>query len=211
MSRHHQKAKVDMKAVTVAHSVFQAVSMTGSAYFSNLKLNRIHFGNISSSFSPETLLAKPPNIIWFILFVESSLLIGWRSIRLTVSYSYHYCLVIIALFYHLGLAAIPNLQRQVLTFARNVPVYLEDMLWIGSPAPARWFQTLTRASLTNFSSQFWQARFHLRHSPSWLPEMKLTAKTVAWLEKLVKTCSTEVWNHWQVLGYQSINNPIYIF
>lgn len=36
--------------------------------------------------------------------------------------------VIIALFIIWGLAvAIPNLQRQVLTFARNVPVYLEDI------------------------------------------------------------------------------------
>ena len=35
--------------------------------------------------------------------------------------------VIIALFIIWGLAvAIPNLQRQVLSFARNVPVYLED-------------------------------------------------------------------------------------
>ena len=62
-------------------------------------------------------------------FITSSIRLwtGWRSTKINRVLAISIVFVIIGLFIIWGLAvAIPNLQRQVLNFAKNVPTYLED-------------------------------------------------------------------------------------
>lgn len=127
-----------------------------------LGLNLFILSKISFLFSPVLdflAVVMLPVILSGLLYYLLNPIVDWmekhkvnRVIAITIVF------VIIALFIIWGLAvAIPNLQRQVLTFARNVPVYLEDIDRIVNGLVAQHlpddFRPQLEQVLTNFSSQ----------------------------------------------------------
>ncbi|MDG7707379.1 AI-2E family transporter [Streptococcus pneumoniae] len=127
-----------------------------------LGLNLFILSKISFLFSPVLdflAVVMLPVILSGLLYYLLNPIADWmekhkvnRVIAITIVF------VIIALFIIWGLAvAIPNLQRQVLTFARNVPVYLEDIDRIVNGLVAQHlpddFRPQLEQVLTNFSSQ----------------------------------------------------------
>ena len=96
-----------------------------------LGLNLFILSKISFLFSPVLdflAVVMLPVILSGLLYYLLNPIVDWlekHKINRVIAISIVF--VIIALFIIWGLAvAIPSLQRQVLTFARNVPIYLED-------------------------------------------------------------------------------------
>ena len=127
-----------------------------------LGLNLFILSKISFLFSPVLdflAVVMLPVILSGLLYYLLNPIVDWmekHKINRVIAISIVF--VIIALFIIWGLAvAIPNLQRQVLTFARNVPVYLEDIDRIVNGLVAQHlpddFRPQLEQVLTNFSSQ----------------------------------------------------------
>jgi len=127
-----------------------------------LGLNLFILSKISFLFSPVLdflAVVMLPVILSGLLYYLLNPIVDWmekHKINRVIAISIVF--VIIALFIIWGLAvAIPNLQRQVLSFARNVPVYLEDADRVVNDLVTKRlpddFRPQLEQVLTNFSSQ----------------------------------------------------------
>jgi len=127
-----------------------------------LGLNLFILSKISFLFSPvldflEVVML--PVILSGLLYYLLNPIVDWiEKHRINRVIAISIVFVIIALFIIWGLAvAIPNLQRQVLSFARNVPVYLEDADRVIDDLVTKRlpddFRPQLEQVLTNFSSQ----------------------------------------------------------
>ena len=127
-----------------------------------LGLNLFILSKISFLFSPVLdflTVVMLPVILSGLLYYLLNPIVDWmekHKINRVIAISIVF--VIIAIFIIWGLAvAIPNLQRQILTFARNVPIYLEDADRVINDLVTKRlpddFRPQLEQVLTNFSSQ----------------------------------------------------------
>ena len=151
-----------------------------------LGLNLFILSKISFLFSPVLdflAVVMLPVILSGLLYYLLNPIVDWmekHKINRVIAISIVF--VIIALFIIWGLAvAIPNLQHQVVTFARNVPSYLEDADKVINDLVTKRlpddFRPQLEQVLANFSSQ----------ATSWASD--ISSRAVNWLSALISATS----------------------